>query len=86
MGTLSGLGDSIGSLEVGKLADILILRATPAISPILTAPIRNLVPNLVYSARGDEVDTVRTMILPGAISFRELAPMAALKPIMNRQL
>jgi 5-methylthioadenosine/S-adenosylhomocysteine deaminase len=25
---------------------------------VLTSPIRNIIPNLVYSARGDEVDTV----------------------------
>lgn len=56
------MGDTIGSLEVGKLADILILRARPSISPILTKPVRNIVPNLVYSARGDEVDTVRARL------------------------
>ena len=48
----------VGSLEVGKAADLLVLRPAASISPILTAPVRNLVPNLVYSARGDEVSTV----------------------------
>jgi 5-methylthioadenosine/S-adenosylhomocysteine deaminase len=30
----------------------------PTLSPVHTAPMRNLAPNLVYSARGDEVDIV----------------------------
>jgi hypothetical protein len=72
---VTGLGDSIGSLEVGKMADMLILQANPSISPILTAPIRNLVPNLVYSARGDEVDTVivnGVVIMKGALPIHQL--------------
>ncbi|RKJ60971.1 amidohydrolase, partial [Butyricicoccus sp. 1XD8-22] len=40
-------------------ADILIIDLTaPTFFPVLNSPIRNIVPNLVYSARGDEVETV----------------------------
>jgi 5-methylthioadenosine/S-adenosylhomocysteine deaminase len=51
-----GLGDQIGSLEVGKQADLILvdLRALN-LSPVLEAPIRNIVPNLVYAASGHEV-------------------------------
>ncbi len=54
-----GLGNEIGSLQPGKKADIIILNLnTPAFCPHIKKPFRNIVPNLVYSARGDEVDTV----------------------------
>ena len=54
-----GLGDQIGSLEVGKKADIIIIDLMqPALGPIIKYPIRNIVPNLVYSAKGSEVQTV----------------------------
>ena len=54
-----GLGDQIGSIEIGKKADIILVDLkTPTMTPVLTYPVRNIVPNLVYSARGDEVNTV----------------------------
>jgi 5-methylthioadenosine/S-adenosylhomocysteine deaminase len=54
-----GLGDSIGSLEPGKKADLIILDLkVPHMMPIITHPVRNVAPNIVYSARGDEVGTV----------------------------
>jgi 5-methylthioadenosine/S-adenosylhomocysteine deaminase len=51
-----GLGSDIGSLEEGKRADFIAvdLRKTTML-PVYTIPMRNIVPNLVYSARGDEV-------------------------------
>ena len=66
MGTIEGaqaigLGDEIGSLEVGKKADMIFIDTTePNISPILDGPIRTLVPNLVFAATGREV--VHSMI------------------------
>ena len=52
-----GVDESVGSLEVGKQADIIAIDLRrPSMSPVFTHPMRNLVPNLVYSARGDEVD------------------------------
>lgn len=54
-----GLGDSIGSLEAGKQADLIAVDYNnTSMLPIYTYPMRNMVPNLVYSARGEEVDMV----------------------------
>lgn len=54
-----GLGDSIGSLAVGKKADIILVDLNqPTLRPVITYPLRNVVPNLVYAARGPEVETV----------------------------
>ncbi|MBR5129011.1 MAG: amidohydrolase family protein [Firmicutes bacterium] len=52
-----GLGDTVGSLEPGKQADFIAVRLdVPSMMPVYTYPMRNIVPNLVYSARGHEVD------------------------------
>lgn len=54
-----GLENQLGSIEKGKRADLIIVNLkTPQTTPILTTPVRNVVSNLVYSARGSEVDTV----------------------------
>jgi len=54
-----GWDDQIGSLEEGKRADIVLVDLRrPTLTPVHTAPMRNLAPNLVYAARGDEVDAV----------------------------
>lgn len=65
-----GLGDEVGSLEKGKKADITFidLRAK-TMQPVIKTPMRNHVPNLVYSARGHEVTRVmvdgKTLYLNG---------------------
>ena len=52
-----GLGDETGSLEPGKKADLIMVDMTqPALSPVILSPVRNIVPNLVYSAKGSEVE------------------------------
>ena len=54
-----GLGDEVGSLEAGKQADLILVDLTELnLSPVLEAPVRNLVPNLVYAGSGHEVKTV----------------------------
>lgn len=64
MGTIEGaqaigLGDSVGSLEVGKQADLIVIDVTqPNLLPILGDPIRTLVPNLIYAGTGREVEDV----------------------------
>lgn len=64
-----GLGDQIGSIEEGKKADIILINLkTPTMTPVLTYPVRNIVPNLVYSARGDEVSMV---IIDGRIIMED---------------
>jgi 5-methylthioadenosine/S-adenosylhomocysteine deaminase len=54
-----GLGDEIGSLVVGKQADLILVDLTALnLSPVREAPIRNIVPNLVYATGGHEVKMV----------------------------
>ena len=54
-----GLGDEIGSLELGKQADLILVDLqAPNLTPVMDAPVRNIVPNLVYAASGHEVKTV----------------------------
>ena len=64
-----GLGDEIGSLEAGKQADLILVDLIAlSLSPVLEAPIRNIVPNLVYAGRGHEVKTV---IVAGKVLVRD---------------
>ena len=54
-----GMDDLVGSLEEGKRADFIAVDLTkPTMSPVFTHPMRNIVPNLVYSARGEEISLV----------------------------
>lgn len=51
-----GVDDIVGSLEIGKQADFIAIDLNfPSMLPVYTYPMRNIVPNLVYSARGQEV-------------------------------
>lgn len=64
-----GLGESIGSLEVGKKADFIAIDLNkPSMLPVYTNPMRNIVPNLVYSARGEEV---AISVVDGKIIYRD---------------
>ncbi|MEM2383679.1 MAG: amidohydrolase [Candidatus Bathyarchaeia archaeon] len=58
-----GLNDIIGSIEVGKRADIILIDVN---KPHLT-PLHNIYAALVYSARGSDVDTV---IVDGRVVMR----------------
>jgi 5-methylthioadenosine/S-adenosylhomocysteine deaminase len=67
-----GLGSEIGSLEVGKQADLILVDLKALnLSPVLERPIRNIVPNLVYAASGHEVKTVmvagRVLVRDGGV-------------------
>ena len=54
-----GIDHEVGSLRAGKKADLLIINLQEAsLTPFISAPIRNIVPNLVYSAKGSEVESV----------------------------
>jgi 5-methylthioadenosine/S-adenosylhomocysteine deaminase len=67
-----GLGDEVGSLEAGKQADLILVDLTELnLSPVLEAPVRNIVPNLVYAGSGHEVKTVmvagNTLVCDGEV-------------------
>ncbi len=54
-----GLDHETGSLEPGKKADMIIINMKePNLSPVILKPVCNIIPNLVYSGRGHEVETV----------------------------
>jgi 5-methylthioadenosine/S-adenosylhomocysteine deaminase len=64
-----GLGDEVGSLEVDKQADLILVDLTELnLSPVLEAPVQNIVPNLVYTASGHEVVTV---MVAGVVLVRD---------------
>jgi len=70
-----GLGDEIGSLEAGKQADLILVDLTALnLSPVLDAPVRNIVPNLVYAASGHEVKTV---MVAGRVLVRDRQVLTA---------
>jgi len=62
--TALGLQDKIGSIEVGKKADLILVDIK---KPHLT-PIHNVVSHLVYSAVGSDVDTV---IVDGKVLMKD---------------
>ncbi|MHA2365639.1 MAG: amidohydrolase family protein [Candidatus Hodarchaeales archaeon] len=54
-----GLTNKIGSIEVGKKADLITINLNhTSISPLIVKPLRNIIPNLVYSTTGLEIDNV----------------------------
>ncbi len=57
--TALGMGKEIGSLEVGKKADIILIDLkNPKFEPILSGKLDNLLPNIINSGHGDDVETV----------------------------
>ncbi len=64
-----GLGEEIGSLEVGKQADVILVDlSSPNLSPVVDLPVRNIVPNLVYAGSGHEVKMV---MVAGQVLIRD---------------
>jgi 5-methylthioadenosine/S-adenosylhomocysteine deaminase len=64
-----GLGGQIGSLQERKKADLLLVDLTsPTMVPVLRRPVRNIVPNLVLSATGEEVSM---SIIDGKIVYED---------------
>jgi 5-methylthioadenosine/S-adenosylhomocysteine deaminase len=59
-----GLDSEIGSLEVGKRADVSIVR----LDRLHTTPVKDVVSALVYSTEADDVDTV---IIDGQVVMRD---------------
>jgi 5-methylthioadenosine/S-adenosylhomocysteine deaminase len=64
-----GMEKEIGSIEAGKKADIILinLRST-RFEPVAMGKYSNLLPNLVYGAHGDNVDTT---IIDGQIVMQD---------------
>jgi 5-methylthioadenosine/S-adenosylhomocysteine deaminase len=64
-----GLGEEVGSLEVGQQADLIGVDLTALnLSPVPEAPVRNIVPTLVYAGSGHEVKTV---MVAGVVRVRD---------------
>lgn len=54
--TALGIDDKVGTLEVGKEADLIMIDLTkPPMAPVLLEPARNIVANLVYAETGRNV-------------------------------
>jgi len=68
-----GLGDRLGSLEAGKLADVIVVSMNSA----RQTPLYNPVSHLVYVTRGDDV---RTTIVNGRILMRDRRVLDAEQP------
>jgi 5-methylthioadenosine/S-adenosylhomocysteine deaminase len=81
-----GMEKEIGSLEVGKKADLILvnLRSTK-FEPVLLGQLSNIIPNMVYSAHGENVDT---SIIDGKIVMqnRELKTVDEEKVIDNAKV
>ncbi len=82
-----GLEQEIGSLEVGKKADVITIDLNNAnLIPIVSKPFNNVIPNLIYSMNGNEVDNV---IIDGKIvlkdnKFTNIEENSILKEANNR--
>ncbi len=62
-----GLENKIGTLEVGKKADIITFNLNQLLlTPVVSQPFHNFIPNIVYSATGTEIDNV---IINGDLIF-----------------
>lgn len=72
LGTVKGahvLGLDTGYLAVGKKADIIMVDLRhPHLAPVIAYPFKTIVPNLVYSTTGAEVDTV---IINGTVVMQD---------------
>jgi 5-methylthioadenosine/S-adenosylhomocysteine deaminase len=54
-----GLESEIGTVEVGKKADLITINLLDSLlTPVISHPFHNFIPNIVYSATGKEIDNV----------------------------
>ena len=68
-------GRRSGIAETGKQADLILVDLSALnLSPVLDAPVRNIVPNLVYAASGHEVKTV---MVAGRVLVRDREVLTA---------
>lgn len=67
--TVLGIEDKVGSLEVGKQADLILVDLTkPPMAPVVLQPARNIVANLVYAETGADV---RLTMVAGRVIYRD---------------
>lgn len=79
-----GLGDQVGSLEVGKKADIIIFNPyTISMLPLLVDPLINFINNFVMSATGDEVETV---VIDGRVVMRDRKLLTLDEQAVNEEI
>jgi 5-methylthioadenosine/S-adenosylhomocysteine deaminase len=63
-----GVDDKVGSLEVGKEADLIMIDLTkPPMAPVVLRPARNIAANLVYAETGKNV---RMTMVAGRVIYR----------------
>lgn len=64
-----GLDSEIGSIEVGKKADLISIDLnTPRLTPVHSGKYSNIIQHIVYAAHGDDVETV---MIDGKIVLKE---------------
>jgi 5-methylthioadenosine/S-adenosylhomocysteine deaminase len=64
-----GIDDKVGTLEVGKEADLIMIDLTkPPMAPVVLQPARNIVANLVYAETGADV---RITMVAGRVIYRD---------------
>ena len=63
------LSDTVGTLEVGKQADLIMVDLTkPPMAPVVLEPARNIAANLVYAETGADV---RLTMVAGRVIYRD---------------
>jgi 5-methylthioadenosine/S-adenosylhomocysteine deaminase len=66
---LLGIDDRVGTLEVGKEADLIMIDLTrPPMAPVVLHPARNIAANLVYAETGADV---RMTMVAGRVIYRD---------------
>jgi len=64
-----GVDDKVGTLEVGKEADLIMIDLTkPPMAPLILHPARNIAANLVYAETGKNV---RMTMVAGRVLYRD---------------
>ena len=64
-----GIEDKVGTLEVGKEADLIMIDLTkPPMAPVVLHPARNIAANLVYAETGK---SVRMTMVAGRVIYRD---------------
>ena len=80
-----GLDNEIGSIEVGKKADIIIVNTEPKLDNIKIFPNNNIISNLVYNTSGTSVETtiVNGKILMENRKFNSLNIQKIIEDVKN---